>query len=99
MSQAESTLERLKERAAEEATRAKEVVEEVVDDVLKSSHREYIIITGWKEVGKIEASSAKAAIDSLEGEKNGDFAAIPTRNFSVFEVGTEQKIVTTITPK
>lgn len=100
MSQTESTLERLKEKAAEEAKEEEEeVVEDDVDESSKSSLREYIIISGWKEQGRIEASSAKAALDSLGGEKNGDFAVIPSRNFSEFEAATETKSVTTITPK
>lgn len=93
----ESTLERLKVKAAEEADGVKEAVKEAVEELKGSSTREYTIITKYEIVEKVVAGSPKAAIDSLpKGE--GKYAAIPSRNFSEFTLATEEKTVVTVTP-
>ena len=93
----ESTLERLKEKAAEEAEGVKEAVKGAVEDLKSSSTREYTIITKYEVVDRVVAGSPKAAIDSLP-QGNGKFAAIPSRNFSEFDLVTEEKVVVTVTP-
>lgn len=102
MSSREETLERLRSQVGEETeeTEAEVVLEDLVAEEepveKKASTREYRIITKWTEVATIEANSAEAALDQL-GKTGDKFAVIPDRNFSVFEVETEQITKTTIT--
>lgn len=108
----EETLERLREKAAEEEVLviSEDVVEEFdevspevevetepeSEETKKSSIREYVVLQTWKEVARIEAGSAEAALKIL-GKGDGGFAVVPLRNFSVFEVKTETTTVTHVT--
>lgn len=105
MSEREATLERLKEKAAAEAEEVVEIEEEDVasleeivgDDPKKSTVREYVILRKWDEAARVEAGSAEAALKILSKD-DGSYAAIPTRNFNVFEIKTETTTVTHVTP-
>ena len=109
----EETLERLKTKAQEEETgedrdlefepddgfgSALSPQETEVEEEKKSSTREYVVLASWKEVARIEASSAEAALKAL-GKGEGDFAVVPLRNFNSFSVKTEQTTVTHVTPQ
>lgn len=95
MSTREETIERLREQAAteqEEELPLDETVEEddPVEGSKRSATREYIVFvkTGsetWKERARVEASSAANAVSSLGEllEANGEYAACPSRNWSV----------------
>lgn len=106
MSEREATIERLKEKAAAEAgDETMEITEEAVasldetveDDPKKSTVREYVILRKWDEAARVEAGSAEAALKILSKD-DGSYAAIPTRNFNVFEIKTETTTVTHVTP-
>lgn len=103
MSEREATLERLKEKAAAEAEGEVEIeeedvasLEEIVEDK-KSTVREYVVLRKWEEAARVEAGSAEAALKILSKD-DGSYAAIPTRNFNVFEIKTETTTVTHVTP-
>lgn len=103
MSEREATLERLKEKAAAEAEEEVGIeeedvasLEEIVEDK-KSTVREYVVLRKWEEAARVEAGSAEAALKILSKD-DGSYAAIPTRNFNVFEIKTETTTVTHVTP-
>lgn len=109
MSEREATIERLREKAKDEAVlpedpgveaKLEEEVEEpeAEEEAKKSSTREYVILTAWKEVGRIEAGSAESALRTL-GKSEGEFAVVPARNWSPFTVKTETTTVTHISPQ
>lgn len=109
MSQYDSTLEKLREKAAAEKPGEEEATAEATETVegdepvaeesrSGSSLREYVIISNWKEVARIEASSAEGALRSL-GKDDGMYVVVPARNFSAFDVKTETQRVTHVTPK
>lgn len=86
------------EVTADDEEVAEEEIEEEVEEAKKSSTREYVVLTSWKEIGRIEAGSAEAALRAL-GKTEGDFAAIPLRSWNTFSIKTETTTLTHITPQ
>lgn len=104
MSSHDATIERLKEKAAAQEEEVQEEIEEVEPEESEaelpekaSSTREYVVLRKWEEAAVIMASSAEAALKIL-GKDDGDYAVIPSRNFSKFSIKTETTTVTHVKP-
>lgn len=100
MSQHEATIERLKAQAEDE--KDEQVEEEVLEEEDgapkgASAIREYVVLRKWDEAAIVQAGSAEAALKIL-GKEDGEYAVIPSRNFSKFTIKTETTTVTHVKP-
>ena len=96
MSEREATIERLREKVAgadeteqEEVDLDESLVIEKTEEkeTKRSSTREYVVLGTWKEIARIEAGSAEAALKVL-GKGDGEYAVVPARNWTPFTVKT-----------
>lgn len=103
-SAADETIARLKEQAEQEVL--EDALDEVLDPVEEEapkkhgdSMREYVILQGWTEVGRVVAQSSKAALNQLPETslKNGNkYVVVPVRNWNEHEIAVETKTTISI---